>query len=243
MEHIENTLPAFRYSARVLKVDLLEASYPITLTIPLTLSQMDVYLTKVEGKISDFEYGELPELLIPNHLKNIVTRGEGTRIPRLEEVFKEFPGYPMQIDVKEGGDDLVLAVGTLILQHTRENQTVWGSFNDKVHLQCYNHFNLRIPCSSLSAAPSSRTPSPLESALILPNLWWFMNKRWFKALNELGITVIVFGYGKDVDGAPGGGINTVEGFERVRKAGVNGIYLEVEAVLMEWCFHAYERKP
>ncbi|KAJ3294640.1 Lysophospholipase D gdpd1, partial [Blyttiomyces sp. JEL0837] len=113
LERVENTLPAFRYSAYKLKVDLLE---------------MDIYMTKdgqcvifhdadlgrlcgLSGKkISDYKFEDLPPLKIPEKLKDVrevLEDPESTRIPLLEELLREFPQYPMQIDVKDGTEEMV----------------------------------------------------------------------------------------------------------------------------------------
>ncbi|KAJ3103101.1 ATP-dependent RNA helicase [Phlyctochytrium planicorne] len=117
LEFVENTLPGFRYSARTLKVDLLELE---RLVLMDTDGEVVVFhdrflgrLCGVENKrISDYNYSDLPPLLIPPYLKDkadVVSDPDSVRIPKLEELFKEFPRYPMQIDVKDGGDELVVS--------------------------------------------------------------------------------------------------------------------------------------
>ncbi|KAI9344013.1 PLC-like phosphodiesterase [Obelidium mucronatum] len=249
LESIENTLAGFRKSAN-LGVDLLE---------------MDIYMTKdgkcvvfhdrdmgrlcgLSGKkISDFNYDELPPLIIPSALSHIAGElnadSDARRIPLFEEVLREFPQYPMQVDVKEGSEELVITVGNLIRKYKREDNTVWGSFRDNVNNHCYNHFSTSIPLFfSMRRAAFSYVLSFLgvphwmkyrESALICPNIPWLMKRSWFADLNRLGISVIVWGRGRD-GGGPGGGVNTSKNFELIRKSGANGICTDRPTFLKAW---------
>ncbi|KAI8826153.1 PLC-like phosphodiesterase [Fimicolochytrium jonesii] len=241
-QRVENTMPAFRYSAKELKVDLLE---------------LDCYLTKdkkavifhdrdlkrlcgLEGKaIGDYNYDELPPLLIPSDLtgdKKVTGDPDSTRIPLLTELLGEFPQYPMQIDVKKGPEELVIQVGNLMREYKRTDKTVWGSFHNPQNDWCRTHFP-EIPhffrisrlLSSLVAWSVGLLPymHHHESALIMPNFKWILWPGFAEALNRKGIPVIVYGM-------PGGGVNTVEGWEAVRSFGANGICSDRPAALQEW---------
>ncbi|KAI8617749.1 PLC-like phosphodiesterase [Chytriomyces sp. MP71] len=231
LEHIENTLPAFRRSA--------------SLGIPLIL-EMDICMTKdghcvvfhdddlgrlcgVPGKaIGDYDLADLPLLLVPDVLKGTVRDDdiEARRIPLFDEVLREFPSFPMQVDVKRGTESMILKVGNTIRHHRREHLTVWGSFASTQSALCYKHFGTNIPLLFsyqrmltswfLSWFGLTRAIRYHESAIIMPNLRWLMRPRWFEALNRAGVAVIVWGALEDVGKGPGGGINTVEGFERVK---------------------------
>jgi hypothetical protein len=61
--------------------------------------------------IKDYTYSELPPLLIPEKLrdkKEVTDDPDSIRIPLLRDLFNEFPQYPMQIDVKEGCEEMVV---------------------------------------------------------------------------------------------------------------------------------------
>ncbi|KAJ3115620.1 Lysophospholipase D gdpd1 [Phlyctochytrium bullatum] len=97
LEFVENTLPGFRYSANVLKVDLLELDVYMTKDKQVVVFH-DSNLERLCGlpnkRIGDYEYSSLPPLLIPPYLKGkkeVVDDPDSTRIPRLEELFVEFP--------------------------------------------------------------------------------------------------------------------------------------------------------
>lgn len=79
-------------------------------------------------KISDYDYKELPALKIPDKLSNfphVITEPDSTRIPLLEEVFITCHGIPIQIDVKNGSEKLVLLVGNMIYKYSRPNLILW----------------------------------------------------------------------------------------------------------------------
>ena len=85
-------------------------------------------LCGVEGSIEDYLYEELPSLCVPDSLCSVVdvaSNPDSIRIPLLVEVLREFPDYPMQIDVKNGSEDLVKLVGEMILKYDRAHITVW----------------------------------------------------------------------------------------------------------------------
>jgi hypothetical protein len=143
----------------------------------------------------------------------------------------------MQIDVKDGPESLILKVGKLIKFHNRERVTMWGSFRRDMNQICKESFP-EIPrfFSRTHAVYSwfmwsiglwSWYPQPTEKYLILPNLWFFMRSGWFHALNERNVKVIVFGI-------PGGGVNTIEGFQSIREAGGNGICTDRPSLLQQW---------
>lgn len=59
------------------------------------------------------------------------------KIPLLNDIFESFPDVVVNIDVKEGGDELIKEIGKLITMHNRENCTIWGSFREEASLKCY----------------------------------------------------------------------------------------------------------
>ncbi|KAJ3173882.1 Lysophospholipase D gdpd1 [Geranomyces variabilis] len=242
LEHVENTLPAFRYSANVLKADLLELDCYLTkddqvvIFHDLTLKRM----CGLEGKtIGDYDYKDLPPLLVQPALRETgfePTHPDDTRIPLLSELLDEFPTYPMQIDVKLGSERLVQKLGTMIRERQKQQTTVWGSFRNPQNAWCKTHFP-DIPrffaLRRLFAALCMYSVGMIhrmefdEAALIMPNVRWLMWPGFARALNERGIPVIVFG-------VPGGGANTVEVWEQIRAFGANGICSDRPTALQEW---------
>jgi hypothetical protein len=62
-------------------------------------------------RVEDFDYEDLPELIIPNNLVRIQHVNEdkdSTKIPLLKDLFKLCKGIPMQIDVKNSSEESIL---------------------------------------------------------------------------------------------------------------------------------------
>ncbi|KAJ3179437.1 Lysophospholipase D gdpd1 [Gaertneriomyces sp. JEL0708] len=242
LEWVENTMPAFRYSAKTLKVDLLELDcYETKDGKVVIFHDQDLErLCGVKGKtIADYNYEELPPLLIRPELQNkpeVVKDPDSKKIPLLEDLLDEFPTYPMQIDIKRGASSLVDKVGNLILSHKRQARTVWGSFHEPQNTWCRTNFPTiphfftarRMALAFLSwSVGLLRFMTIHESAMIMPSFKWIMWPGFAQAINKRGVPIIVFGM-------PGGGVNTVEGWKAVQKFGANGICSDLPTPLKEW---------
>ena len=243
-EFVENTLPGFRYSANRLNADLLELDVQLTKDGQVVIfhdNVVDLVTGRTDGKrIGDFLYNDLPRLVIPSDLmdkEQVVNDPDSTRIPLLKELLDEFPLYPMQIDVKNGPEKLVIKVGNLMREYKRQNQTVWGSFRPLVNRMCLEHFGTEIPLFlSLPRALYLKAiyhvglfsyADLYESCLIMPKHWLFTNKNWIRALRERGISVIVFGMGT-------GALNSEKLWHEARDLGVTGICTDKPTLLNEW---------
>ncbi|KAI9344014.1 PLC-like phosphodiesterase [Obelidium mucronatum] len=186
-----------------------------------------------EKAVSDYNYTDLPRLLIPDCLKSIEATlnddPDATRIPLLEEVLEE---HPM----------CVIKVGNMLRKFNRTHLTVWGSFHQHQTNLCFKNFP-EIPlhfCKPrvilsfvLSLFGLADWIQYRESFMAIPDYWFLMRKSWFKVLNQKGIQVVVWGSGKD-GGGPGGGLNTVEKFEFVKNGGANGICTDSPTLLKSW---------
>ena len=62
---------------------------------------------------------------------------EERKFPLLSEVFKNFPKFPINIDIKVNNDRLIQEVSNLIKHYNRENYTVWGNFDNQITLKCF----------------------------------------------------------------------------------------------------------
>lgn len=62
---------------------------------------------------------------------------EERKFPLLEEVFKNFPTIPINIDIKVDNEKLIKEVSRLIKVHHREHLTVWGNFDNNITVKCY----------------------------------------------------------------------------------------------------------
>ena len=59
------------------------------------------------------------------------------KIPLLKDVFESFPGVVVNIDVKQGSDELIEEIDKLITAYKREKSTIWGSFKEDSSLKCH----------------------------------------------------------------------------------------------------------
>lgn len=143
----------------------------------------------------------------------------------------------MQIDVKNGPEQMIIEAGKLIEKYQRQKFTVWGSFKPSMNELCFKHFGTTIPLFfDLSRCLKAYALFRLgcldwfglrESALIMPNLKFLMNPRWIAALNNRGISVLVF--------APRiGALNNQEQWEEALSVGVNGICSDKPTLLQAW---------
>lgn len=62
---------------------------------------------------------------------------EDRKIPLLDDVFREFPKTPINIDIKVNNNRLIEEVDALVRRYNREHLTVWGNFSDKITSKCY----------------------------------------------------------------------------------------------------------
>uniref|UniRef100_A0A0K8REB6 Putative pogo family transposase n=1 Tax=Ixodes ricinus TaxID=34613 RepID=A0A0K8REB6_IXORI len=148
-ENLENTLTAFRHAQKA-GTDLLELDVQLTKDKKVVVSHDNTLLRSagVNKLISDLAYKEIPPLKssLPVDFWNGQPSPESTdrRMPLLCEVFAEFPGTPVNIDIKTPNEELIQEVHKLIKQFNREDITIWGSFHHSVTKRCYE-LNPRIP--------------------------------------------------------------------------------------------------
>lgn len=57
-------------------------------------------------------------------------RGQGIRIPALEEVFKAFPGFPMTIEIKQAVPSIAEPFCKMLRQYNMTQKTIVASFSD-----------------------------------------------------------------------------------------------------------------
>jgi len=145
-EGYENTIRAFRHALDN-GTDMLELDVRLTKDGQVVVFH-DEYLTRMTGrnlKVSDVEYKQLPTICCnvpidtsPGQTFSDPTWPEGDRrIPLLSEVFSQFSGIPMNIDIKINDVALIEKVASLLEEYKRQEITVWGSFNDQVCRKCF----------------------------------------------------------------------------------------------------------
>jgi glycerophosphoryl diester phosphodiesterase len=244
LEFVENTLPAFRYSGNVLRADLLELDLAMTRDGQIVVFH-DRELSRMCGapyanrRVSDFAYAQLPPLQIPAHLADkphVTSDPDSTRIPLLRELLAEFPTYPMQIDVKDGSEDLVRQTACMLREFRREHVTLWGSFLDTPNQLCWQHApdiplffsGYRFMQAYLLYQTGMLSWMHIkEQALIIPYRPSLISRGFVLAMRQRGVSVILFG-------VPGGGLNREEDWHAARAMGANGICSDAPTQLAQW---------
>lgn len=139
-EQIENTIGAFS-NAVAQGTNLLELDCLITRDGVVVVSH-DNNLERQTGHnilISETDYADLPpykESLEVTFSPGCYSHGKDHRIPRLEDVFKIFPGIPVNIEIKLDDDELIQKTADLVRKYDRSNISIWASFDGKVLKKC-----------------------------------------------------------------------------------------------------------
>lgn len=135
----ENTLMAFR-QAEHLGVDMLEMDLRATRDgVPVVLHDATVdRTTDGTGAVRQMDLGEVRRLDAayhwspPHRPDTFPHRGQGVRIPTLEEVLEAFPAVPMTLEIKQSDPSMVEAVGSMLRRHGRFEDVVVASFDVRV---------------------------------------------------------------------------------------------------------------
>ncbi|KAJ6653366.1 hypothetical protein lerEdw1_009267 [Lerista edwardsae] len=139
-ERIENTIGAFSH-ALTQGTNLLELDCLMTKDGVVVVSH-DNNLQRQTGHdilVSETNFAELPpykERLEVCFAPGRYSHGKDHRIPRLEDVFKKFPGIPINIEVKMDNDELIQKVADLVRKYNRSHLSIWASFEGKVLKKC-----------------------------------------------------------------------------------------------------------
>jgi glycerophosphoryl diester phosphodiesterase len=134
----ENTLYAFRKAAEM-KVDMLEMDVRATADKELVVLHDSTLerTTNGKGAISSYKFTEIQSLDAGYNWSNdggktYPFRGQGIKIPRLEEVFTELPGIRFNIEIKPDDSSLVKPFCQLIRKHGMSSKVLIASFSDNV---------------------------------------------------------------------------------------------------------------
>ncbi|XP_063157393.1 lysophospholipase D GDPD3 isoform X2 [Candoia aspera] len=139
-DQIENTLGAFKNAVNQ-GTNLLELDCHITKDGVVVVSHDD-NLKRETGHnidISLTEYKDLPpykSCLAVTFSPGSYSHGSDHRIPRLEEVFEQFPEVPVNIEIKQDNDELINKVADLVRKYHRSHISIWASFESHVLKKC-----------------------------------------------------------------------------------------------------------
>jgi len=133
----ENTLYAFERAVE-LGVDVLEMDIHTTADgVPVVMHDDTVDdTTNGSGPLLSFTLEELKGLdagyhWSPDGGQTFPHRGQGIRVPTMEEVFAAFPGMPMNIEIKQAEPSMVAPFCQLIREHDMADKVLVASFHDE----------------------------------------------------------------------------------------------------------------
>ena len=132
-------------------------------------------------------------------------RGKGLKIPRLEEVFHEFPETPINLDIKENQVGFEEAVLRIIAENGAEDRTFVASQEHRVIKKFREFSEGAVPTSSsqfevavflvLSRLRLERFLRPAYAALQVPTSYRgveIVTPRFISAAHDLGVRVDVW---------------------------------------------------
>uniref|UniRef100_A0A8C6XB03 Glycerophosphodiester phosphodiesterase domain containing 3 n=1 Tax=Naja naja TaxID=35670 RepID=A0A8C6XB03_NAJNA len=99
----------------------------------------DENLKRQTGHNIDIRFATLPFLAATLNLPFLtgsVSHGTDHRIPRLEEVFEQFPEVPINIEIKKDNDDLINKVAELVQKYHRSHISIWASSDNRILKKC-----------------------------------------------------------------------------------------------------------
>ncbi|KAG7492223.1 hypothetical protein MATL_G00011500 [Megalops atlanticus] len=135
-ERIENTMEAFTHAVKE-GTGMLELDCYMTRDGHVIVSHDDNLLrqTGFNVEISSLNLKDMPfykERLEVTFYAGRYSTGEDRKFTLLEDVFKEFPKMPVNIEIKKDDPLLIRKVSSLVKQYDREDITVWAS--EKTHI-------------------------------------------------------------------------------------------------------------
>lgn len=226
----DNTMLAFEHAVD-LGVDALEMDVHATADGVLVVIHDDSVdrTTNGSGLVKEMTFSRLRELDAaynwPHHVDSTdhPYRGQGVRIPSLEEVLRRFPDVPMTIEIKQADPPIVDRFGELLQRYDREQNTIVASF----HPEVMSDFRERFPAFATSGVePEVRTfyvmktvfaawlyPPPME-AFQVPEASGdlrVITPRFVRAAHRRGLNVQVWT------------VNDTDSMRRVLDAGVDGV--------------------
>ncbi len=249
-ENYENTLVAFRRCLNTGGSQMLELDCRMTADGVVVVSHDDDLrrATGTCGRVTQTKLDELPPLqkrlpldFVPG--QSFVGDDEDRSIPTLESVFAEFPGVPINVDIKDYNEKLVKAVADLVNKFDRSDITIWGNFRGDTTDLCYQTDpSIRLYFSFprvlkllvlyytglLPFVPLREThlevPAPAAVMKSLGRVRFLldailMRRRLFEHLKSRGIPVFVWV------------LNTEEEFERAFASGASGVMTDYPSKL------------
>jgi glycerophosphoryl diester phosphodiesterase len=162
----------FLETAAELGVDVLEMDVHLTTDGHVVLIHDETVdrTTDGSGRVSGLTLEEIQSLEVginwtPDGGANYPFRGSGLRIPTLEEVFRAFPTYPMNIEIKADSKELALELCGLIDDFGMTDRVLVASSRD----MAMRRFREACPQVATSANKGEVTQSVLLGYALLAN--------------------------------------------------------------------------
>ncbi len=169
----ENTLFAFRH-AWALGVDVLEMDVHATRDGYIVVIHDDTVdrTTNGSGRVGDMTLAEIQALdagyrFTPDGGQTYPYRGQGIRIPTLEEVFDAFPNARFNIEVKSNDPPVIPALVELVRRKHVEDRIIVGAFDSDIA----HELRARLPHVATFATQQEATTFWLFQTLRIPRAW------------------------------------------------------------------------
>lgn len=152
-----NTMAAFSLSEK-LGVDMLEMDVHLSKDGEAVVIHDNTVdrTTNGTGAVKDMTLNELQKLDAGYHFigpdGSYSYRNKGITIPAMDEIFKEFPGYPMTIELKTDDPALADKMAELIRKHNMSDKVIIASFYDDALAYFIEATDGTVPVSSAREA-------------------------------------------------------------------------------------------
>ncbi len=168
-----NTIFAFERAVKM-DVDILEMDAHITKDgVLVIIHDEDVdRTTNGTGLVEEMTLAEIKELdagywWTEDEGETYPYRGQGITIPTLDEVFKSFPGYPVNIEIKKTKNSIAQPLCEKIREYKMENKTLIASFSDERIIE----FRKICPEIATSAAKNEITKFVILNYIFMGKLY------------------------------------------------------------------------
>lgn len=155
----ENTLEAFKYSAKI-GVDFLELDVHATSDGTLVVNHDATVdrTTDGRGRVNELTLSEIKKLdagymFSTDGGRSFPFRGKGIAVPTLREIFDALPEMRFNIEPKQQTPSIIAPLCALIRERKMTNKTIVGSFNQAT----IDEFRRACPEVATSASPSEVT--------------------------------------------------------------------------------------
>jgi len=143
----ENTIEAFRLAIEKYKVDMIEFDLRATRdAVPIVIHDERLErTTDGHGLVSDHTLEQIKKFdagyqFDPKGRGEFPHRGQGLRIPTLEELLKAFPDQPLAIEIKEKSETFTRQVLGILEKYSAAERSIVGSKHHPVSRTMQNSF-------------------------------------------------------------------------------------------------------